>query len=165
MKNTIPLVRSKHPAFFTQIKQFYLPLAIMAQLPPQPRIFGPTDNVQLKSIRTSGTQPPQSPNPSKMWGEELVGRTTVAAVATNVHISQWPPLWNTHSSVRNNGRDLHGTIQWQHELSTQTSNEGAALCAQHYNLRMCVGRTSVGPWGQALRGFKVIPCLPNIHQS
>lgn len=43
----------------------------------------------------------------------------------------------------NNRRDLNGTIQWQHELSTKTTNEGAPLCAQHYNL--CVGKAPLGP--------------------
>lgn len=40
------------------------------------------------------------------------------------------------------------------------------MCAQHYNLGMCVGKKlQRGPRGQALHGFSLIPCLPNIQQA
>lgn len=42
-------------------------------------------------------------------------------------------------------------IQLQHVLSTQTSNEGADLCAQQCNLGMLLlEKHQRGPWGQAL---------------
>lgn len=40
------------------------------------------------------------------------------------------------------------------------------LCVHNTTTWECVSeRLKRGPWVQALRGFKVIPCLPNIHQA
>lgn len=95
MKNTIPLAQSK-----TVIS--HLPLAIMAQLPPQPRIFGPTDKVQLKSIRTSGTQPPPlKPHPLRNV-RRRIGRTDRGCCCSNQCPHQPvgpPPLCETHIAL------------------------------------------------------------------
>lgn len=38
------------------------------------------------------------------------------------------------------------------------------LCV-HNTITCVLEKLQRGPWGQALHGFKVIPCLPNIHRA
>lgn len=100
----------------------------------------------------------------------------------NLYISQRPLLWSVDSFVPdtqsniiliirdvggNNREDLNVTLQWQHELSTQTSNEGTPLCAQHCKLGMfLLEKHQWGPAGSGpIHWFRVIPGLLNTHQA